>query len=58
MDLVTQQNAAMVEETTAANNSLAHEANRLGQQIGQFKLDNSGVSTRAAEAAGGRRRFG
>ena len=39
MDQVTQQNAAMVEETTAASHSLAHEADALTRLVGQFKTD-------------------
>ncbi|OCW58104.1 methyl-accepting chemotaxis protein [Hoeflea olei] len=38
MDQVTQQNAAMVEESTAASASLSDEAGRLGALIGQFRL--------------------
>ena len=38
MDQTTQRNAAMVEETTAASQSLAQEAVRLSGLIGQFKL--------------------
>lgn len=38
MDQGTQQNAAMVEESTAASNSLAREADALFTLIGQFKL--------------------
>ncbi len=38
MDQVTQQNAAMVEQSTAASSSLASEAVRLRQLIGQFQL--------------------
>jgi methyl-accepting chemotaxis protein len=38
MDKVTQQNAAMVEETTAAARVLANEAGELNQQVGRFKL--------------------
>jgi methyl-accepting chemotaxis protein len=37
MDQVTQQNAAMVEETTAASHSLAQEAERLSSLVGQFR---------------------
>jgi methyl-accepting chemotaxis protein len=36
MDQVTQQNAAMVEETTAASHSLASEASELARLVGQF----------------------
>jgi methyl-accepting chemotaxis protein len=38
MDLVTQQNAAMVEQSTAASHSLAREAGDLAQLIGRFKV--------------------
>ena len=38
MDQVTQQNAAMVEEATAASHSLAHEAEELGRLVGQFRI--------------------
>jgi methyl-accepting chemotaxis protein len=39
MDQVTQQNAAMVEETNAASATLANEAGRLRELISQFVLD-------------------
>jgi len=38
MDQVTQQNAAMVEESTAASHSLAHEAEALSLLIGKFQI--------------------
>ncbi len=38
MDQVTQQNAAMVEEATAASHSLAGEAQELTRLVGQFKI--------------------
>ena len=38
MDQMTQQNAAMVEETTAAAHSLKGEADRLADLVGQFAL--------------------
>jgi methyl-accepting chemotaxis protein len=38
MDQATQQNAAMVEQSTAASNTLANEAGRLLELVGQFKL--------------------
>ncbi|MBU6371237.1 MAG: HAMP domain-containing protein [Alphaproteobacteria bacterium] len=38
MDQVTQQNAAMVEETTAASHSLAQEADALEKSLGSFDL--------------------
>ena len=40
MDKVTQQNAAMVEQTTAAAQSLTHETERLAMLIGNFKTGN------------------
>ncbi len=49
MDQVTQQNAAMVEESTAASHSLANEAVELARLIGQFKTGSDPASaTRAA----------
>jgi methyl-accepting chemotaxis protein len=48
MDQVTQQNAAMVEESTAATNRLADEAANLARLIARFKLDGSGSAPRAA----------
>jgi len=41
MDQVTQQNAAMVEETSAAGVSLANESGRLRELISQFQLGNA-----------------
>ena len=38
MDQVTQQNAAMVEETTAANHNLSREADALARLVGQFTV--------------------
>jgi methyl-accepting chemotaxis protein len=38
MDRVTQQNAAMAEESTAASHSLAQETNELARLIGRFEL--------------------
>jgi methyl-accepting chemotaxis protein len=46
MDQVTQQNAAMVEETTAASHALAQEATRLAQRMGELRI--SEESRRAA----------
>ncbi|TAX01948.1 methyl-accepting chemotaxis protein (plasmid) [Rhizobium leguminosarum] len=47
MDQTTQQNAAMVEQSTAASTSLAQEAQKLRELVSQFKLDDvaSGQST-------------
>ena len=48
MDGVTQQNAAMVEEATAAARSLAEEAETLNQKIAQFRVrDGKGSSVPA-----------
>ena len=38
MDQVTQQNAAMVEQTTAASHSLSQETDRLLGLVGQFQI--------------------
>jgi methyl-accepting chemotaxis protein len=38
MDQVTQQNAAMVEESTAASHSLAGEADALTAMVSKFKV--------------------
>lgn len=43
MDEVTQQNAAMVEETTAASVSLRDEAARLKELVARFNLSNYGT---------------
>jgi methyl-accepting chemotaxis protein len=48
MDQVTQQNAAMVEETSAAGATLAMEANRLKELVGQFEF---GAATAASQVA-------
>lgn len=44
MDQVTQQNAAMVEESNAASTSLAGEAGKLKGLVGQFQLPTHGAS--------------
>jgi methyl-accepting chemotaxis protein len=38
MDRMTQQNAAMVEESTAASHTMAHETGELADLIGQFQI--------------------
>jgi methyl-accepting chemotaxis protein len=43
MDQVTQQNAAMVEQTTAASHSLSQETERLSCLVGQFQLREAAV---------------
>jgi methyl-accepting chemotaxis protein len=42
MDQATQQNAAMVEESTAATHALANEAEELSRAIGRFKVGQPG----------------
>jgi methyl-accepting chemotaxis protein-1 (serine sensor receptor) len=53
MDQTTQQNAAMVEQSTAASASLASEATRLRELVNQFKLDGSVTQASALRAIGG-----
>ncbi|MBO9545208.1 methyl-accepting chemotaxis protein [Caulobacter sp.] len=48
MDQVTQRNAAMVEETTAASHALAQEATRLAQRMGELRIAQDGGQRRAA----------
>ena len=43
MDQVTQQNAAMVEESTAASHSLSKETSQLSGLIGQFQVGRAGL---------------
>ncbi|MBB6178494.1 methyl-accepting chemotaxis protein [Pseudorhizobium flavum] len=43
LDQVTQQNAAMVEETSASAHSLANEAEVLNEQISHFSIGNAGA---------------
>ena len=38
MDQVTQQNAAMVEQTTAASHALAREATRLAERMAELRI--------------------
>ncbi|EJJ26628.1 HAMP domain-containing methyl-accepting chemotaxis protein [Rhizobium sp. CF142] len=51
MDQVTQQNAAMVEETNAASATLASEAGRLRELISNFKLAGGDTHSASADAA-------
>ena len=51
MDQVTTQNAALVEEASAAAASLQEEATALAQTVGAFKLTNAGSSRVAVKAA-------
>ncbi|KIQ05573.1 chemotaxis protein [Agrobacterium tumefaciens] len=52
MDQVTQQNAAMVEETSAAGATLANESGRLRELISQFQLGDVLRQTATVMAAG------
>jgi len=54
MDQVTQQNAAMVEETTAAAQTLSRETEELAQLIGTFQIGQAAVR-RTQKPAGKRR---
>ncbi|MFK4259906.1 methyl-accepting chemotaxis protein [Agrobacterium tumefaciens] len=56
MDQVTQQNAAMVEETSAAGATLANESGRLRELIAQFQLGGALRQTASVMAAGARHR--
>ena len=47
MDQVTQQNAAMVEQSTAASHGLAGEAQELARLVGRFNIGAAGASTPA-----------
>jgi methyl-accepting chemotaxis protein len=51
IDRMTQQNAAMVEESTAATRSLSTEAQRLTDLVAQFRVSQSGQPRAAAPAA-------
>ncbi len=51
MDQVTQQNAAMVEQSTAASHSLAQEADDLARLVAKFKVGQAGDAGRARAAA-------
>jgi len=46
MDQATQQNAAMVEESTAASHALSNEARELGRLVQRFRLAESGQNDR------------
>jgi methyl-accepting chemotaxis protein len=50
MDQVTQQNAAMVEQSTAASHALSGEANDLTALLARFKIDDRGTDARPAAA--------
>ncbi len=48
IDLMTQQNAAMVEQSTAATRSLSSEAQRLSQLVAQFRISSKARSASCA----------
>ncbi|MBU1324690.1 MAG: PAS domain S-box protein [Alphaproteobacteria bacterium] len=51
MDQATQQNAAMVEQSTAASHSLTQESEQLSRLVGRFRLSaGGGIQTRSAPA--------
>jgi len=50
LDLMTQQNAAMVEQATAAANSLADEAGKLQASISRFRTGEGGAQPVALAA--------
>src|SRR5262249_13382648 len=49
MDSVTQQNAAMVEESTASARNLSSETVRLVGQLGMFRIGSTSYATRIAQ---------
>ncbi len=51
MDQITQQNAAMVEQSTAASHSMRQEAEQLGHMIRRFRVDEAGAATGSRYAA-------
>jgi methyl-accepting chemotaxis protein len=51
IDRMTQQNAAMVEQATAATRSLSSEAQRLSELVAQFRVSSAGQPA-AAYATG------
>lgn len=51
MDQVTQQNAAMVEQTTSATHSLAHETEELGRATGRFRIVPTAPASRRRRVA-------
>jgi len=51
MDQMTQQNAAMVEETNAAGQTLTRESEQLKALLGNFRLDTAGAADHSRRAA-------
>ena len=56
MDQVTQQNAAMAEQSSAASKTLSEETSELGELIGQFRIGEAGRPDNAASQARAPRR--
>jgi methyl-accepting chemotaxis protein len=50
LDQMTQQNAALVEQSAAAAESLKEQASRLAQVVGTFRLDGSNAATHAIQS--------
>ncbi len=57
MDQVTQQNAAMVEESTAASRTLARDVEELGRLVGRFQVERKSDATRCPPRAPSARRM-
>jgi methyl-accepting chemotaxis protein len=55
MDETTQQNAALVEETTSASQSMKEQAQELMRQVGSFKMTGSGREKPDASESGTKR---
>ncbi len=53
MDQVTQQNASMVEETTAASHSLANDSDELMNQVSHFEIGDKKAGAAKSKAANG-----
>ena len=51
MDQVTQQNAALVEESAAAASSMKDQAHRLAEVVSTFKLDNQSIVVKTAPSS-------
>ncbi|MCG9916803.1 MAG: methyl-accepting chemotaxis protein, partial [Phenylobacterium sp.] len=51
MDRVTQQNAAMVEQTTAASHALASEARLLAESVARFDIGHAAAAPVTRRAA-------
>ncbi len=58
MDQVTQQNAAMVEESTAASHALSRETEELSSLVGRFQLGTRSAAAPVRTARRGRWRPG